>query len=76
MEEQITLDTDLDAAAEDEEIMTPEEAAAYLKVGKWALYRSMKSGTVPAKKIGGVWRLSKRALNKMFYQGLGPDGDI
>ena len=39
-----------------DEILTIDEVAAYLKVGKRTVYRLAASGQIPAFKLGGTWR--------------------
>jgi excisionase family DNA binding protein len=48
------------------EIMDIQEAADFLKIKKWTLYRHAKDGVVPAKKIGGQWRFHRDVLRKQF----------
>jgi excisionase family DNA binding protein len=45
-----------------EEILTLEEAAAYLRVPEIALRKMATEGGVPAQSIGNEWRFLKRAL--------------
>jgi excisionase family DNA binding protein len=46
------------------EIMTPREAADYLSVHVRTLYRLVKNGEIPGRKIGGSWRFKKDALDE------------
>jgi excisionase family DNA binding protein len=46
------------------EIMTPREAAEYLSVHVRTLYRLVKHGEIPGRKIGGSWRFKKDALDE------------
>jgi len=46
------------------EIMTPREAAEYLSVHVRTLYRLVKNGEIPGRKIGGSWRFKKDALDE------------
>lgn len=48
------------------EILTPEETAEYLRISKVTLYKLLKSGDVPAKKIGNQWRISKAGLDRIL----------
>ena len=45
-----------------EEILTIEQAAAYLQIGTRSLYRLAKEGKVPAKKVLNKWRFEREAL--------------
>ena len=44
------------------EIMTIEEAARYLQIGKRSLYNLVKSGKIPGKKVLNKWRFEKESL--------------
>jgi excisionase family DNA binding protein len=46
------------------EIMTPREAAEYLSVHIRTIYRLVKNGEIPGRKIGGSWRFKKNALDE------------
>jgi excisionase family DNA binding protein len=45
------------------EIMTPREAAEYLSVHVRTIYRLVKNGDIPGRKVGGSWRFKKNALD-------------
>ena len=44
--------------------MTPREAAEYLSVHVRTIYRLVKNGEIPGRKIGGSWRFKKDALDE------------
>ncbi|MCX8999122.1 helix-turn-helix domain-containing protein [Rhizobiaceae bacterium BDR2-2] len=46
----------------DDEILTVDEVAAYLKAGKRTVYRLAASGMMPAFKLGGTWRFRRADL--------------
>ena len=46
------------------EIMTPRDAAEYLSVHVRTIYRLVKHGEIPGRKIGGSWRFKRHALDK------------
>jgi len=46
------------------EVMTPHEAAEYLSVHVRTIYRLVKNGEIPGRKIGGSWRFKKDALDQ------------
>lgn len=46
------------------EIMTPREAAQYLSVHVRTIYRLVKQGEIPGRKIGGSWRFKKETLDE------------
>jgi repressor LexA len=46
-----------------EEIMTVEEVASYLKVDTRTIYRRIKENEIPAFKIGGQWRFKKQDID-------------
>lgn len=56
------------------EVLTPSEAAAFLRVTVDQLVEEAKAGRVPARKIGAEWRFLKVALEEwMSSQPLLPD---
>lgn len=46
----------------DDELLTPTEAAHYLRTTRNTVYRWLRGGALPAFKVGGAWRISKDAL--------------
>jgi excisionase family DNA binding protein len=46
------------------EILTPREAAEYLSVHVRTIYRLVKHGEIPGRKVGGSWRFKKDALEE------------
>ncbi len=44
------------------------DAADYLRIKKWTLYRLAKKGKVPGVKIGGQWRFKKEVLDRLFLE--------
>ena len=50
---------------EDHRIMDIAEAAEYLHIKTWTLYRHVKTGKIPGTKIGGQWRFKKEVLDEM-----------
>jgi excisionase family DNA binding protein len=46
------------------EILTPREAADYLSVHVRTIYRLVKNGDIPGRKVGGSWRFKKDALDE------------
>jgi excisionase family DNA binding protein len=53
----------------EKEIMTVEEAAAYLQIGKKSLYKLAKEEKIPCKKVLNKWRFEKEALKKWVRDG-------
>ena len=50
------------------EILTPEEAAGYLRVHPQTVYRRLRAGMLPGAKVGDQWRLRKADLDQ-FLKG-------
>ncbi len=50
------------------EIMTLEETAKYLKIGKSTLYKMAREGKIPAVKIANQWRLRKEDIDKWLHE--------
>ena len=46
----------------EKEILTIEEAAEYLRMGKRSIYKLAKSGSIPCKKILNKYRFDKESL--------------
>jgi excisionase family DNA binding protein len=46
----------------EKEILTIEEAAAYLQIGKRSIYKLAKEGKIPGKKVLNKWRFEKKSL--------------
>lgn len=42
------------------------EASEYVGVHKITVYRLLKKGQFPGKKVGGQWRFSQKELDKHF----------
>lgn len=55
-----TREQELQAMQED--ILSVEETAQILKVGRVAVCRALTRGTLPGVKVGGQWRISKSRL--------------
>jgi excisionase family DNA binding protein len=45
-------------------ILTLDEVASYLKVGKRTVYRLVSEGKIPAFKVGGTWRFRQTELDQ------------
>lgn len=54
-----------------DEILTIDEVAAYLKVGKRTVYRLAASGQIPAFKLGGTWRFRRGELDQWIASRIG-----
>ncbi len=50
------------------EIMTLEETAKYLKIGKSTLYKMAREGKIPAVKIANQWRFRKDEIDKWLQE--------
>ena len=48
------------------ELLTPEEAAAMLRLNRETIYRNLRRGKLPGIKLGGQWRISKSRLESML----------
>ena len=53
----------------EKEILTIDEAAAYLQIGKRSLYKLAKEGKIPCKKILNKWRFEKESLRQWVSKG-------
>ncbi len=52
----------------DSPIMTLEEIAKYLKIGKSTLYKMAREGKIPAVKIANQWRFRKEDIDKWLQE--------
>src|SRR5262249_60643954 len=52
------------------ELLTTEEAAAYLRLSKRKLYELVERGAVPCTKVTGKWLFPKAALSRWLAAGL------
>ncbi len=50
------------------EVLTIEELAGYLKIPKSTLYKLVRGGFVPCKKVGKHWRFHKQAIDEWLKQ--------
>jgi excisionase family DNA binding protein len=57
------------AMNEDKDILTIEEAAQYLSLGKRSVYKLAKSGQLPAKMVLNKWRFEREALRDWIRKG-------
>ena len=55
--------------------LTPEEAAAYLRVNAQTMYRLLRSGQLPGVKVGRQWRIRRVALEQYLDGPPSPRGD-
>lgn len=53
-------------------VMTVPEVSEYLKLGESTVYRLAKDGKLPGRKVGGVWRFSRKSLSD--WLGKIPEG--
>ena len=44
--------------------MTVPEVSEFLKIGESTIYRLAQDGKLPARKVGGVWRFSRKSLDE------------
>jgi excisionase family DNA binding protein len=54
------------------EIMTPREAAEYLSIHVRTIYRLVKLGEIPGRKVGGSWRFKKDTLDAWLSEKENP----
>lgn len=45
-------------------VMTLEEVSRYLRINKSTVYRMARDGTLPAWKLGNVWRFKKDTIER------------
>lgn len=50
------------------QIMTPEQAAAYLQVSRETIYRYIRQGRLVASQLGRAYRIPKRNLDLLLWE--------
>ena len=58
----------------DDEILTLDEVAAYLKAGRRTVYRLAANGQIPAFKLGGTWRFRRTELDRWIANRIDTHG--
>jgi excisionase family DNA binding protein len=56
------------ATSEDHDILTVDEAAAFLRLSRAAIYKLLKQGDIPAAKVLDRWRFSRRQLHSWIEE--------
>lgn len=51
------------------ETLTPEEAAAILRVNPQTVYRALRAGKLPGAKVGAQWRILRADLEEYLRTG-------
>ncbi|GBC98396.1 Regulatory protein LuxO [bacterium HR17] len=55
---------EMNNAEEGERMMDVEDVARYLNLHMMTVYRMLQSGVLPARKVGGRWRVNKKELDE------------
>jgi excisionase family DNA binding protein len=55
------------------DVLTIEELSVYLKIPKSTLYKLVREGMVPCRKIGRHWRFQRNAIDAWLQEHRGPD---
>jgi len=56
------------AVSEEHDILTVDEAAAFLRLSRAAIYKLLKREEIPAAKVLDRWRFSRRQLHQWIEQ--------
>ena len=59
-------------AKSQDDIMTLDDLAAYIKLSKSSLYKLCQAGKVPGTKIGRTWRFHKDVIDTWIKTGVPP----
>lgn len=62
----LTDHPDIDIRAEAREVLTVEQAAAYLQIHKVTVYKYIRAGVLPAARLGKVYRIYRRDLDALL----------
>jgi len=49
------------------DILTPEQAAAYLQIDRETVYRYIRNGKLAASKLGRAYRIPKRSIDLLLW---------
>lgn len=52
----------------DDQVLTVDELAIYLKVSRSTLYKLLAEGKVPGQRVGRHWRFSKEAIDSWLKE--------
>lgn len=55
-------------AIPNDQVLTLEELATYLKIPKSTLYKLVQEGRIPGQKLGKQWRFAKKAIDQWLEQ--------
>ncbi len=58
---------------EQAKILTINELAKYLKVGKTTLYRLAQEGKIPGQKVGKHWRFNRESIDRWLEESKRPE---
>lgn len=47
----------------EQQVMTVREVSEYLRIAESTVYKLVQEGEIPGKKIGGIWRFSRKLLD-------------
>jgi len=50
------------------EIMTTEEVAQYLRLAEATVYKLAQAGEIPAVKVGRAWRFKRKLIDEWFRE--------
>lgn len=54
-------------------ILTIDDLAKYLKVGKTTLYRLAQEGKIPGQKVGKHWRFNRESIDRWLEESKRPE---
>ena len=57
--------------AQENEIMTVQEVARYLRLNEATIYKMANAGDIPAVKVGRAWRFRRQQIDDWFNQRAG-----
>jgi excisionase family DNA binding protein len=58
-----------------ENLLTTEQVAEYLRVDKFTVYRLVTQGKMPAYKVGNQWRFKKRMIEDWLKKHMNTEFD-
>lgn len=55
--------------------MTVKEVSEYLRIAESTVYRLVQEGELPGRKVGGMWRFSRKGIEEWLSASVQSDRD-
>lgn len=61
---------------DDDDVMIPEQVAAFLKVHLKTVYKLAAEGKIPGRRVGRMWRFPRKEIEALVRKPKGNEDDI